>query len=192
MSSEVPPRAVLDSDVIFSRVLYELLGRAAAGARLLTLMWSDELLEEAKRVLVERKHLPAAVAERWVAYLRDAFPDERVSLSQTDPGVELSTLTGDPGDRHVCALAVTGKASYLLTFDRGYLREPLLACGVEVIAPDAFLLASFEEQPQPMLSVLEEQAAVWGGGRPLPALLDALERARVPNFAARARRTLAE
>jgi predicted nucleic acid-binding protein len=178
--------------VIFSRVLYELLGRAAAGARLLTLMWSDELLEEAKRVLVERKHLPAAVAERWVAYLRDAFPDERVSLSQTDPGVELSTLTGDPGDRHVCALAVTGKASYLLTFDRGYLREPLLACGVEVIAPDAFLLASFEEQPQPMLSVLEEQAAVWGGGRPLPALLDALERARVPNFAARARRTLAE
>jgi hypothetical protein len=87
VSRAVPPRAVLDSDVIFSRVLYELLGRAAASARLLTLVWSDELLEEAKRVLVERKPLPAAVAERWVAYLRDAFPDGRVDLSQTDPGV---------------------------------------------------------------------------------------------------------
>jgi predicted nucleic acid-binding protein len=192
VSGAVPPRAVLDSDVIFSRVLYELLGRAAASARLLTLVWSDELLEEAQRVPVERKRLPAAVAERWVAYLRDAFPDGRIDLSQTDPRVELSKLTGDPGDRHVCALAVTGNASYLLTFDRGYLRDPLLAYGVEVTAPDAFLLASFEEQPQVLLSVLEEQAAVWGGGRPLPALLDALERARVPNFAASARRTLAE
>jgi hypothetical protein len=38
------PHAVLDSDIIFSRVLYELMGRVAAGLRLLDLVWSDELL----------------------------------------------------------------------------------------------------------------------------------------------------
>jgi hypothetical protein len=48
VSDALPPRAVLDSDVIFSRVLYELFGRAAATAGLLTLLWSDELLAEAK------------------------------------------------------------------------------------------------------------------------------------------------
>jgi len=62
VSDALPPRAVLDSDVIFSRVLYELFGRAAATAGVLTLLWSDELLAEAKRALIERKPLTAAVA----------------------------------------------------------------------------------------------------------------------------------
>jgi hypothetical protein len=41
------PRAVLDTDVIYSRVLHELIGRLAYQERLLTLIWSDELLNEA-------------------------------------------------------------------------------------------------------------------------------------------------
>jgi hypothetical protein len=35
------PRAVLDADIIFSRVLHELMGRIAAELRLLDLFWSD-------------------------------------------------------------------------------------------------------------------------------------------------------
>lgn len=61
-------------DVIFSRVLYELFGRLALQQRLLTLIWSEDLLAEAERVLKERKPLPTAVAAQWVAYLREAFP----------------------------------------------------------------------------------------------------------------------
>jgi len=71
-----PQRAVLDTDVIFSRVLYELFGRLALQQRLLTLVWSDELLAEAERVLAARKPLPAAVAAQWVGYLREVFPQE--------------------------------------------------------------------------------------------------------------------
>jgi hypothetical protein len=51
------PRAVLDADIIFSRVLHELMGRLAAGARLFDLIWSEELLGEAKSSLIERKGL---------------------------------------------------------------------------------------------------------------------------------------
>ena len=86
------PRAVLDSNVIFSRVLHELLGRCAGQARLLDLIWSDELLAEAKRVLQERKPMPEAAAERWVSLMREAFPDGRVDPSTLASDVDLSAL----------------------------------------------------------------------------------------------------
>jgi len=67
------PRAVLDSNVIFSRVLHELLGRAAGEARLFDLVWSEELLTETKRALIEEKPTSDAVAERWVNQLSRAI-----------------------------------------------------------------------------------------------------------------------
>jgi hypothetical protein len=59
------PRAVLDTDIIFSRVLHELMGRLAAELRLLDLFWSEQLLAEAQSSLVEKKQLPAESAQRW-------------------------------------------------------------------------------------------------------------------------------
>jgi hypothetical protein len=61
-----PPRAVLDSDVIYSRVLHELIGRLAHQERLLTLIWSEELLSEARQTLTTRKQVSEEAAERWV------------------------------------------------------------------------------------------------------------------------------
>ena len=83
------------------------------------------LLAEAKRALIERKPLTAAVADRWVGYLRQSFPDGRVEIIARPPGVDLSAMTADPDDEHVCALAVAGRADLLIAFDRGYLSEPL-------------------------------------------------------------------
>jgi predicted nucleic acid-binding protein len=190
MTAARPPRAVLDSDVIFSRVLYELFGRAALEERLLTLVWNDELLDEAKRALIERKPLPEPVADRWVRYLSDAFPDQRVE-GGVPTGLELSELTRDPRDEHVCALAIGGGADYLLTLDRGYLQDPLKGHGVHVSAPDAFLATAFEQEADAFVRILERQARTWGGGRPLPELLDAIQRARAPVFAANVRAMLA-
>ena len=48
-------RAVLDANVIFSRVLHELIGRLAREARLFDLIWSEALLAEAKRALIDAK-----------------------------------------------------------------------------------------------------------------------------------------
>lgn len=120
--SERLPRAVLDSDVIFSRVLHELFGRVAAEARLLDLIWSEPLLAEAERVLIERKPVPPAVAARWVGYLRQAFSGGEVDIGRLDPAIDLTDFTIDPDDHHVCSLAIVGEADFLFTFDRGYLR----------------------------------------------------------------------
>jgi hypothetical protein len=52
------------------------------------------------------------------------------------------------------------------------------------------LSAGWDEQPAALLNVLRSQAAVWGGGRPIEQLLDAIERAGARSFAAKARDAL--
>jgi predicted nucleic acid-binding protein len=184
------PRAVLDSNVIYSRVLYELMGRLAHDARLFDLIWSDALIAEAKRVLIESKRLDASVAERWVGYLRTAFPACQVDHTALPAEVDLSALTSDPDDEFVCALAIAGRARLLFTFDRGYLRAALGAFGVEVHNPDAWLSDAVDHEPGVFTTVVPRQAASWGGGRPVDELLEAFERANVPVFASKVRALL--
>jgi predicted nucleic acid-binding protein len=185
-----PPRAVLDTDIIYSRVLHELLGRVASELRLLDLFWSEELLVEARRSLVAKKGLSGEVAERWVAYLQQSFPAGHTNLDDVPAGVDLGSLTTDPADCHVCALAVAADADYLFTHDRGYLGEGLRRFGVEVLAPDEFLAPAFDADPRGMLDILESQASSWGGGRSIEDLLAAIERAGAPSLADKARRSL--
>ncbi len=149
------PRAVLDSNVIFSRVLHELIGRVAREARLFDLIWSDELLAETRRALIEKKPTAEAVAARWVGYMREAFPNGGTDITNIPEGVDLSTLTSDPDDQHVCALALAGNAQLLVTFDDSFNREALLEHGVAVLKPDALLAPSFDEQPGLFLTARE-------------------------------------
>ena len=188
MSPSDAPRAVLDSDILFSRVLHELMGRVAKRLELLDLVWSEELLAEARRSLVEKKGLSEQVAARWVGYLPRSFPDGETDLANSTAGVvDLGALTNDPDDHHVCHLAIASGAGYLFTHDRGYLREALLGHGVEVIAPDSFLAAAFDDSPEGFLDLLERQAADWAAGRSVDELLAAIERAGAERFAGKVR-----
>ena len=187
---EHPPRAILDADILYSRVLYELMGRIATSMRELDLVWSDQLIDEATRVLRTRKGLPGNAAERWVSYLQSAFPAGRVDISDALADDTLSSLTSDPDDRHVCALVVATEARYLFTADRGYLRDKLADIGVTTMHPDQFLAQLLDREPSAVLDILEAQAGAWAGGRSITELIDALERASATQFAAGARRRL--
>lgn len=158
--------------------------------RLLELVWSRELLTEAKRTLIQRKGLAEDAAQRWVDYLTENFPDRETDITQALSSTELGSLSDDPDDHHVCALAIASDARYLFTHDRGYLRAPLEAHGIEVTDPDTFLTGALEDQPQAMLDLLELQARTWAGGRSITELLDALERAGAGTFASCARRLI--
>lgn len=182
---------MLDTDVIFSRVLHELFGRLASELRLLTLIWSDELVAEAERVLVERKPLEPAAARRWVGYLREAFPDGCIDLACRMSALDLSRMTSDPADEHIAKLAIVGNADLLIAGDRSYDGAALQEHGIELQTPDTFLRAAFDAEPEPVLDVLHEQVGVWGGGRPIGQLIDAIERAGAPTFAAHVREALA-
>jgi predicted nucleic acid-binding protein len=185
-----PLRAVLDADIIYSRVLHELMGRVAGRLRLLDLFWSDELLAEARKSLVEKKGLASDVAQRWVDYLPQNFPAGQTKVDEALSTIDLSSLTSDPGDHHVCALALASSADYLFTHDRGYLRDGLRQHDIEVAAPDVFLASAFDAQPRGLLDILELQASTWAGGRPIEDLLAAIERAGAPILAGKARHSL--
>jgi predicted nucleic acid-binding protein len=180
------PRAVLDADIIYSRVLHDLMGRMARDLRVLDLFWSEELLAETRRSLEAKKQLPPTSAQRWVGYLQRNFPNGRIDLDQT-LATDLVQLTRDPFDIHVCALAVAARADYLFTHDRGYMRDALGRYGVQVAAPDEFLASILDADTQGMLAVLERQANAWAGGHPITELLDALDRAGAPTLAAKVR-----
>jgi predicted nucleic acid-binding protein len=180
------PRAVLDSNVIFSRVLHELMGRVASGARLLDLVWSDDLLAEAKRVLQEKKPMPEEAAERWVSLLREAFPEGRVDPSELSADLDFAALTKDAGDEFICALAIAAGAKFLFTFDRGYLTEVLQTYDITVTSPDPWLVDAITDEPDLFEDLLPAQARAWGG-RSLDELIAAIERAGAPAFAVKAR-----
>lgn len=186
MSRSAAPRAVLDSDIIFSRVLHELMGRLGTDLRLLDLVWSAQLLAEAKRSLIERKHLTDDAAERWVEYLPLNFPEGKTEIAGVLADDKILQLSSDPGDHHVCALAIAARADHLFTHDRGYLRDRLAQHHVEVIPPQQFLLSALADNPRGVIEVLELQAGTWAGGRSIEELLDAISRAGAPEFAAHA------
>jgi predicted nucleic acid-binding protein len=187
----VQPTVVLDANVIFSRVLHELLGRAADTGGLLKLIWSEELIRETTRVLVEDKGLDRDRAEVWAGLITKAFPAGRVDISQISSDVELSTLTSDDDDQHICALAVAGRADYILTFDKKFNVNALQALGIQAIEPDTFLSAAIDEDPESFREILTDQAAAWGG-RTIEELVDAIARAGAPVFAAKARKLFNE
>jgi predicted nucleic acid-binding protein len=180
------PRAILDTNVIFSRVLHELIGRVATTGSLLEFVWSDELVEETMRVLVEDKGLSLENAELWVGLMTDAFPAGRIDIAQVPPGLNLATLTSDDGDQHICALAVAGAADYLFTFDKSFNRPALRALDIEVVEPDVFLSDAIDEEPDLFREILMEQAEAWGG-RTVKELVDAIERTETAAFASKAR-----
>ncbi len=163
------------------------MGRVARRLELLDLVWSKELLAEARRSLIEKKGLSEDAAARWVGYLPQNFPDGEADLTGAASSVDLSTLTDDPDDHHICRLAIASGAAYLFTHDRGYLRSALQVHGVEVTAPDSFLTAAFDEASEGFLDLLERQAADWAGGRSIDELLAAIERAGAARFAGKAR-----
>ena len=143
----MPPKAVLDTNVVFSRVLHELLGRAATTGDLLEFLWSKELVQETIRVLMEDKDLDREHAEMWVGLMTDAFPAGRVDISKISSDLDLSALTSDKDDQHICALAVAGGANYIFTFDKSFEVEGLGALGIDVVEPDVFLSREIDKDP---------------------------------------------
>ena len=67
------------SEIIYSRVLHQLMGRVAT-ANFLDLIWSDELILEARCSLIGHKGLSPETADYWVGHLGREFPRGRVDI----------------------------------------------------------------------------------------------------------------
>jgi predicted nucleic acid-binding protein len=185
----MPFRAVLDANVLYPFSLRDTLLRLAepepapAPAPLYIPLWSERILEEMVRNLVEDRRMDQERADRLASLMRSAF--EEASLAEDAIAALEDSMTNDPGDRHVLAAAVAGGAEAIITFNLEHF--PPEACkpfGIEAAHPDEFLLALYELAPERVVAEVRRQAEdltnpPWS----FAELIDALERAGVAEFA---------
>lgn len=147
--------------------------------------WSEQILEEARRNLVESRTTTEERAQHLMATMRRAFPEATVR------GYEalIAAMPNQEKDRHVTAAAVKAGAQVIVTQNlRDFAHLP---DGLEARSPDDFLEGLFELDPDGVLELLEAQAAaLQRPARTLEEILAALEK-MVPEFASAVRRHMA-
>lgn len=170
---------VLDTCALYPAHLRDTLLRLAERG-LYRGIWSADIVEELRRSLIEAGIPPSAV-EHLTTEMKVAFPDAEVTGYQHLIG----SMTCDPKDRHVLALAVRANADVVVTFNESdFPRESIEGFEIEVIHPSIFLLDLLDLDPKGVVDELEKQAAAnRTEPKTLSALLRALEIAGVPEFA---------
>jgi predicted nucleic acid-binding protein len=150
-----PLGVVLDACVLYPAALRDTLLRAAL-AGLYRLHWSDQILDEVRRNLVENDEMSAEQAERLIAKMREAFPEATVV------GYErlVQAMATDEKDRHVAAAAVAAGAQVIVTSNlKDFPRAALEPFGLVAQSPDELLVNLVDLAPRAMVDILRAQAA---------------------------------
>lgn len=148
-----PRRLVLDTDVLFSRVYHETYGRLGAEG-VVIVIWSEEILAELERVLVEHGRSPRH-AEAVCNFVRAGFPDSKVEPRSEDR----AGFVSDPADAHVAAAALAGRAEAIVTRNHlDYRAAELLALGIALVDPVDHLTATADAYPTETRSAITRQA----------------------------------
>jgi predicted nucleic acid-binding protein len=172
---------LLDASVIVPVALADTLLRAAA-TRLYEVVWSDDILAEVRRNLVEDGLSSEEGARRRIAAMRGAFPRATVHGYHE----RIDSMTNHAKDRHVLAAAVVARASTIVTSNRRHFpRQALVPHGIEALTPDEFLIRLDDVDHAAMTAILRRQAADLR--RPPMAVREILTNLAIhaPTFAAR-------
>ena len=180
-------RVLIDTCALYPAHLRDTLLRLSERG-LYRVLWSDEILAELERALKPR--VPdASRVDHLISQMRRACPEAAVHSYEH----RIDAMTCDSGDKHVLAAAVEGQAEAIITFNTDdFPPESTNPHGIDVLHPDDFLLDLHDLYATRVEAVLSEQAA---DNRKPPqtteTLLDALQIAGAPKFAAVLRSRLA-
>lgn len=177
--------AVLDACVLFPASLRDILVRLSE-LELYDVAWSDRILHEATRNLVGKGLMTQEKADKLARQLTEVFEGSEVNPQAV---TDLETvMTNDPGDRHVLATAVSGRAELIVTHNLRHF--PAAACdphGVRPMHPDEFLQILLAKAPNLVVKALTSQAeALRKPPMTLEQVLDSLA-TQVPQFVERVR-----
>jgi predicted nucleic acid-binding protein len=182
-------RVVLDANVLYGFALCDTLLRMAE-RELFDIAWSERILDELARNLIDKRGLTRPQVDQRLAAMRAAFEDAAQDADAIE-GLE-PILTNDPKDRHVLAAAIVAGAEGIVSFDdHGFPAASLAPYDKQLRHPDDFLCSVFDMHEDATVQTIREQAAVLV--RPPQALsdvLDALHLTGAPMFAGRLRRRL--
>lgn len=137
-------KVCLDACVLANIRLCDLLLRLAEKPRLYLPVWSEEILDEVRRVHLGRLGWPEDLADYFQNEIRSAFPD-----ALTDDYQHIvPRLTNDEKDRHVLAAAIRAGSSLILTFNlKDFPAESLAPWNVDASHPQDYLLVLYELDP---------------------------------------------
>ena len=103
------PRVFVDTNVLFPASLADLT-LSAAEYGLFELVYSDHLLQEIQRVLVDHKGLAPANAQRFIDEICGTFPSGRIRTSTYESTASSWTGPDDADLLHLAAAACSGAA----------------------------------------------------------------------------------
>lgn len=150
---------VIDACALYPYSLRDTLLRLAE-AEFYDLYWSDEILAETERCLVEVYGASEEAAAKHIAVMKEAFDGAVVRAEQIERLIP--AMTNDEGDRHVLAAAQAIGAEQIVTFNlRHFGEEHTGPLGIEAIHPDEFLLNQLSLDGPVVVNVLHKQAAAF-------------------------------
>ncbi|MFC1706673.1 PIN domain-containing protein [Planctomycetota bacterium] len=178
--ASTPLKVVLDTNVLFPFSLRDTLLRASAESYY-QVCWSAQILDEARRNLVDSAAITKKQADRLMDAMTGAFPEAMVTGHEP----LIPAMRNDEKDRHVAAAAVKAEAQLIVTNNLKDFRD--LPDGIAARSPDDFLRGLFELDADGLVEILRNQAAALRKPpRTFEELLDGLARL-VPGFAAAVR-----
>lgn len=143
MSRDAQPhdlRAVLDTNVLVPASLRDTLLRSAE-LRLYEPLWTDQILDELRRTLVQHHLTTPEGATRLMAALRATFP--------------AAVVRG-----HESLVDQMSNAPYIVTLNvRHFLARDSSRFSVTAVVPDAFLSMLFDRSPGTIANIVAQQAA---------------------------------
>lgn len=174
-------RVFVDTSVLYPISIADLLLRLADIA-IHEIRWSEDLLAEVERVLVDDKGLSPTQAAYFCSCIREAFPGGEVHRAAY--GHLIKTMTGSDIDDHLHAAAARVSATVLLTFNTKDF--PGTDVGdVRVMTPDEYLLEVLGRDREIVFTILDEMGSQRRVPQSYSATLDALDRAGLHGFTRR-------
>ena len=149
--------ALLDANVIYPAALRDVLLRLA-DRNLYRPKWSGGIHDEwIRNVIADRPDLDPARLTKVRDTMDRHFPDALVTeYERLIEGLELP----DPGDRHVLAAAIRGRADVIITRNlKDFPTERLAPYELEAQHPDEFTISLFDLYPGGVLAAVREHRA---------------------------------
>lgn len=146
--------------------------------------WTRRIDDEWTRNLEAEKGRPKGTFDVRRDLMHQACPDWEVPESAWQ-SLEMSLSRPDSDDRHVLAAAIAGHADCIVTFNlRDFPEQAVSHFGIEVLHPDAFLIAQLDLDPLRVLPAFKKMRARLCNPEFTPeAFADAIERNGLPQTA---------
>jgi len=177
------PSVVLDACVLIPSYLRDTL-LTTAGAGLYMPYWSEKILDETMRNIVRiakkaEKDVSAEKIQNLEDTMKTAFPE---AMTEVPVGLE-EVMKNHPKDRHVLAAAVIARADIIVTTNlKDFDDKALTPWNIKAQSPDDFLCELFNEYPDEMLQVIQQQVQKYRRHpRTFLELLDTLSK-QIPQF----------